>query len=139
MTFFNDKIDIHHIFPQDWCKKKGIPPSVFNSIVNKTPLSKQSNLAIGANAPSVYLKTIEQKQGLSSDQLDDIIRTHLIEPRYLRQDDFQSFFDARIGALASLVATAMNKPVVEEKGSNEREVEIDPDGELDEDAISEAA
>lgn len=139
MTFFNDKIDIHHIFPQDWCKKKGIPPSVFNSIVNKTPLSKQSNLAIGANAPSVYLKAIEQKQGLSSDQLDDILRTHLIEPRHLRQDDFQSFFEARIRALASLVATAMNKPVVEDKGSNEREVEIDPEGELDEDAISEAA
>jgi hypothetical protein len=87
----------------------------------------------------VYLKTIEQKQGLSSDQLDDILRTHLLEPRHLRQDDFQSFFGARIGALASLVATAMNKPVVEEKGSNEREVEIDPEGELDEDAISDAA
>ena len=139
MTFFNDKIDIHHIFPQDWCKKKGILAAVFNSIVNKTPLSKQSNLAIGANAPSAYLKAIEQKQGLSSDQLDEILRTHLIEPRHLRQDDFQSFFEARIGALASLVATAMNKPVVEEKGSNEREVEIDPEGELDEDTISEAA
>ena len=38
MTFFSDRIDIHHIFPKAWCIKQGIPPSVFNSIVNKTPL-----------------------------------------------------------------------------------------------------
>lgn len=139
MTFFNDKIDIHHIFPQDWCKKKGISASVFNSIVNKTPLSKKSNLAIGANAPSVYLKAIEQKQGISSDELDEILCTHLIEPRYLREDDFASFFESRIRALSGLVAGAMNKPVVEDGGVNEREVEIDPEGSLDEDAVSEAA
>ena len=24
MTFFNEKIDIHHIFPQKWCGEKGI-------------------------------------------------------------------------------------------------------------------
>ena len=47
MTFFNEKIDIHHVFPQDWCKKAGIKPAVFNSIVNKTPLSKKSNILIG--------------------------------------------------------------------------------------------
>jgi hypothetical protein len=23
-TYFDDSIDIHHIFPQDWCKKYGI-------------------------------------------------------------------------------------------------------------------
>ena len=51
MTFFSQKIDIHHIFPQDWCKKKGIPPSVFNSIVNKTPLAKKSNILIAGDAP----------------------------------------------------------------------------------------
>jgi len=36
MTFHLDKIDVHHIFPQAWCKKQGIPPAAFNSIVNKT-------------------------------------------------------------------------------------------------------
>jgi hypothetical protein len=27
MTFFNDRIDIHHVFPQVWCKNQGIPPT----------------------------------------------------------------------------------------------------------------
>ena len=64
MTFFKDKIDIHHIFPRAWCKRKGIPDKVFNSIVNKTPLSAESNRFIGGDAPSKYLKRIEQKYEL---------------------------------------------------------------------------
>lgn len=124
MTFFNDKIDIHHIFPQAWCKKKGIPPNVFNSIVNKTPLSKASNIAIGGDAPSVYLRRIEQRQGLSPEALDDILRSHLIEPAHLRNDDFDAFFAARMDALAGVVAGALGKAVVDEQGGDEAEEEV---------------
>ena len=65
MTFFNDEIDVHHIFPRAWCKRKGIPGKVFNSIVNKTPLSAESNRSIGGDAPSVYLERIEKRYGMS--------------------------------------------------------------------------
>jgi uncharacterized protein DUF262 len=37
-VFFGENVDIHHIFPQDWCKKNGIKPNIFDSIINKTPL-----------------------------------------------------------------------------------------------------
>ena len=131
MTFFNDKIDIHHIFPQDWCKTQGIAPAVFNSIVNKTALSKKSNIAIGGKAPSEYLRKIEEKHGISAEQLDAILRTHLIEPAYLRADDFEGFFNLRIKALSGLIADAMRKPVVEEAGSNEPEVEVEVDTDID--------
>jgi hypothetical protein len=129
MTFFNDRIDIHHIFPQAWCKANNIPASVFNSIVNKTPLSKASNISIGGDAPSVYLKRIEDRHGLTSAQLDDILCSHLIDPAHLRADDFQSFFDARIRALADLVQQAMEKAVVQEAGSDEQERDVEPDPE----------
>jgi hypothetical protein len=36
--FFGENVDIHHIFPQDWCKSHGIKPKVADSIINKTPL-----------------------------------------------------------------------------------------------------
>jgi hypothetical protein len=51
------------------------------------------------------------------------LRTHLIEPAHLRNDDFDAFYQARSKALASLVAGAMRKPVVEEAGANEAEVD----------------
>jgi hypothetical protein len=125
MSFYNDKVDVHHVFPQAWCKKQKIDPKVFDSIVNKTPLSKKSNILIGGDAPSVYLKRIEAKHGLSSDRLDAILRTHLIEPSLLRADDFQGFFDARLKALSNLISSALGKAVVESHGSDEPEVEFD--------------
>ena len=54
-VFFGENVDIHHIFPQDWCKKHGIKPAVFDSIINKTPLSYRTNRIIGGAAPSAYL------------------------------------------------------------------------------------
>lgn len=123
MTFANDQIDIHHIFPQHYCSTIGIPPERFNSVINKTPLSRLTNELIGGKAPSKYLKDIETKYGTTPDKLDAILRTHLIEPGHLRTDNFEAFFAARQEALAGLVSRAMGKPVVAEHGTNEPEQE----------------
>eukprot|EP00456_Euglypha_rotunda_P033787 TRINITY_DN26077_c0_g1_i3.p1 TRINITY_DN26077_c0_g1~~TRINITY_DN26077_c0_g1_i3.p1 ORF type:complete len:552 (-),score=79.10 TRINITY_DN26077_c0_g1_i3:19-1674(-) len=40
-------LDIHHIFPQDWCEKRGIARKHYNTVVNKTPLSYKTNRMIG--------------------------------------------------------------------------------------------
>jgi hypothetical protein len=127
MTFFNDKIDIHHIFPRKWCLANGIKPAVFNSIVNKTALFKKTNIAISGHAPSVYLKKIEQGQGISAENLDDILRSHLIEPAHLRNDDFSAFMASRTTALSDLISSAMGKAVVQHQGTDEIEREVDED------------
>lgn len=127
MTFFNDKIDIHHVFPKKWCLTKGIEPAVFDSIVNKSPLFKRSNIAISGDAPSAYLKKIEQEQGISASSLDEILRSHLIEPQHLRSDDFDAFIAARTTALTELIAGAMGKAVVQDHGTNENEQGLDLD------------
>lgn len=125
MTFYSSRVDVHHVFPQAWCKKHRIDPKVFDSIVNKTPLSNKSNILVGGDAPSVYLKRIEARHGLTPDRLDGILRTHLIDPSFLRVDDFQGFFDARLKALSNLISGALDRRVVESHGTNETEVEID--------------
>lgn len=112
MTYFDSQVDIHHIFPRDWCNKNGIPASRYDSIINKSPLSKISNIRIGGHAPSVYLKRIEETDGLTPDQLDGILRTHLIDPAPLRADDFEAFWTSRQNALADLIGTAMRRDVV---------------------------
>lgn len=137
MTFFDDRIDIHHVFPLKWCHKRGIKPGVFNSIVNKTPLSKASNIIVGGDAPSVYLKRIQSRHGISAEKLDEILRTHLINPDFLRVDDFEGFFNDRIRLLSQLVADAMGKPVVEGSGANEDERDID--AEVDDETDDELA
>ena len=108
------KIDIHHIFPKAWCHTHGIPPDVFNSIVNKTAISYKANRMIGGNAPSAYLDAIRSHKhvGIETVEQDAILRTHLIDPALLRADDFQTFYDARRKALITLVERAMGKAAI---------------------------
>lgn len=129
MTFFDRQMDIHHVFPAAWCKRQGIPPAVYNRILNKTPLSRLSNVRVGGDAPSVYLRRIEQQDGIPAHRLDAILRTHLIDPTHLRQDDFEAFMTARRIALGELVAQAMRKPIAVGQGSNEAEAYDDQDQE----------
>lgn len=140
MTVFADPLDIHHIFPRAWCEKNGIPPQRYNSIINKTALSKGTNIAIGGSAPSHYLARIESKHGLVPESLDQILRSHLIDPAALRADDFEAFWKARKAALAALAAEAQGKPVPIDE-DDPAEGYADDDGlTLDEEApIEEAA
>ena len=108
------KIDIHHVFPKAWCTTHGIPPDVFNSIVNKTAISYRANRMIGGNAPSAYLDAIRFHKHvcIEAPEQDAILRTHLIDPALLRADDFNAFYDARRKALITLVERAMGKAAI---------------------------
>ena len=113
----NDKaIDIHHIFPRKWCedRKEKIPPRIYNSIVNKTAISYKANRKIGGSAPSIYLGQLERDAAvqLTPAAMDGILKTHLIDPKYLRQDDFEGFFQDRKAALLKLIEKAMGKQAI---------------------------
>ena len=109
-TYFDERIDIHHVFPQQWCRERGIEPARCDSIVNKTPLTSSTNRSIGGRAPSEYLTRIPVPGG----DLDGYVRTHLVEPAHLRADDFDAFFAARQSALLGAIREAMGKPVASE-------------------------
>lgn len=105
-------VDIHHIFPYAWCLTHGIAPEQRESIVNKTPLSAETNRAIGGSAPSEYLTRVERKATISGPEVDAHVASHLIDPAHLRADDFPRFFRARLSALTARIEAATGKPVV---------------------------
>ncbi|MCG3024092.1 hypothetical protein KZ310_32810, partial [Escherichia coli] len=53
------KIDIHHIFPKQWCLANDIPAAWRESIINKTPLSRRTNIQIGGVSPAVYMQKLD--------------------------------------------------------------------------------
>jgi hypothetical protein len=110
--YFDESIDIHHIFPKKWCRGQSIKPRVFNSILNKTPLSAKTNRIIGGNAPSVYLPRIESQAGIKSSKMDEILKTHVISVLDLRTDDFEKFMESREENFISIIENAMGKSVV---------------------------
>ena len=112
-VFFGENVDIHHIFPQDWCKKQGIKPSVFDSIINKTPLSYRTNRIIGGVAPSEYLAKLENGNSttpsIARGTLDTYLTSHLLDPAILRADDFDAFMADRQKRLLALIEQATGK------------------------------
>jgi hypothetical protein len=104
-------IDIHHVFPQKWCRDNDIDDERRESIVNKTPLAARTNRIIGGVAPTKYLAFLEKDAKLTSPALDGIVRTHLVDPATLRSDDFDRYFAQRRDALVHLVEKAMGKAV----------------------------
>jgi len=133
-VFFGENVDIHHIFPQDWCKKQGITPAIFDSIINKTPLSYRTNRIIGGVAPSDYLTKLQKGNDatppIDPKRLDAYLISHLIDPVLLRADKFDDFMGDRQKRLLALIEQATGKPAyigaVEEEGE---------DVEGDEDAV----
>ena len=125
-TDFADNIELHHIFPKTWCEKEGIEKDVYNSIINKTPISERTNAKIGDKAPSVYLQKIQDeekdlsdsfvlKEVAESTDIDDRLRSHLIWADALREDDFELFFEERKEKLLKAIEKATGKPVVRDE------------------------
>ena len=116
-VFFDEGVDIHHIFPKDWCEKQTpkILPAIYDSVINKTPLGYRTNRIIGGVAPSIYLSRLETgKVGangqiieppIAKDTLTAYLQTHCIPASELYANDFASFMNARQKLLLELVAS----------------------------------
>jgi hypothetical protein len=110
-AYFDEAIDIHHIFPREYCARQGIDSGLADSILNKTPLSARTNRIIGSKAPSEYLDRLGRSAEVSSEEMNRILQSHYIEPTHLRNDDFDAFIAAREEAIAQAIANAMGKAV----------------------------
>ena len=110
-TYNNENIDIHHVFPVAWCRsteeKPAIPSRLYDSVINKTPLSAATNRIIGGRGPAAYLKRLEQDMG--STRLEQSLEAHWLNPKHLAANNFQDSFVERGEALLKLIGQAMGR------------------------------
>ena len=110
MTFADQSIDIHHVFPQAWCEYEADPPvpsRLYNSVINKTPIDAVTNRIIGRKAPSIYLPMLQKL--INPDKLDAVLVSHWIDPALLQADDFAQTFVKRGEKMLSLIGQAMGR------------------------------
>lgn len=110
-AYFVTPVDIHHVFPKAWCTAKNLPREKWNSVINKTPLSTTTNQYLSGDAPSLYLKRIEEKKGVPAETLDACLRSHAIPVEELRQNAFDDFIRQRAVLLLDMIESAMGKAV----------------------------
>ena len=115
--YFDESVDIHHIFPKSWCDKAGYEPSVYNSIINKTPLTARTNRIIGGAAPSDYLGRLAKASETPHEGVAERIRSHLAHPELMVTDDFDGFFSARRAALLRGISEAMGKAILDDEST----------------------
>jgi hypothetical protein len=112
-TYFQEWVDIHHIFPVAWCERPDnrIPRYDYDCIINKTPLSARTNRIIGGKAPSEYLVKLKNLAEVPDEKFNEAISSHVITPQYLYKDDFYKFFFERKEQILTRIEQAMNKTI----------------------------
>lgn len=117
IVFFDEAVDIHHIFPKDWCEKQTpkIPSAMYDSVINKTPLGYRTNRIIGGVAPSIYLGKLENgkvgtngqiiEPSIAKETLAAYLQTHCIPVPELYDNNFPGFMKARQKLLLDLVVS----------------------------------
>lgn len=108
-TWAFEGVDIHHIFPKAWCISQQIPPRLYDSIINKTPIDATTNRKIGGRAPSDYLRSLAQD--IDSGLLDRVLAAHWLRPELLRADNFPECFVERGVKMLELIGGAMGKQI----------------------------
>lgn len=110
-NYFDEAVDIHHVFPRNYCEQKQLPRKIWNSVVNKTPLSARSNRILGGKAPSKYIIRLIDTHSVNAFALEDHLKSHLINPSLLHNDDFSGFIADRAKSLLDQIEMAMGKKV----------------------------
>ena len=113
-------IDIHHIFPRNYCQKQGYDQWKWDSIINKTPISYSTNREIGGSAPSKYLARIEGKK-VSHEALADNLASHYIDMADCMADDFDGFIVHRARCILDAIEKATGKAIAGRDSEEVRE------------------
>ncbi|OAN44617.1 hypothetical protein A6A05_17435 [Magnetospirillum moscoviense] len=104
--------EAHHCYREKPQNEDIADLKVYDTIINKTPLSYRTNRIIGGHAPSAYLSKLESGAAVEPDALNESLRSHCIDPALLRADDFKAFMADREKRLLTLIAKATGHQIV---------------------------
>lgn len=111
-----NRTDIHHVYPRDLLKGKGLTPGRYNQIANFVLAQSEINIAIGNKAPEVYFGELRGqvngealKYGGITDEgiLRENLQSHCIPDSMLDGDvpDYDDFLNARRALMAAKLRT----------------------------------
>lgn len=112
VSYKKDNIDIHHVFPKKYCESQNYDKKLWNSVVNKTPISYDTNRKIGGIAPSKYLAKIEKDGNVQPQRLDSYLESHLLDVASMRNDDFKNHIIIRARNLLNAIEKVTGKKIL---------------------------
>jgi len=116
MDLLLNRSDVHHLFPRQYLKDKGLSRGRYNQIANFALAQSEINIAIGARSPKVYFaELLNQCQGgkkkyggiINLDELKDNLSAHSIPEGIFDSiaDDYDHFLEERRKLMALKIKT----------------------------------
>lgn len=109
--FYDMNQDHHHIFPRAALDRLGASSHQRESIINKTLIGSATNRSIGGRLPSQYLTTLRDRHG--AERMDEILRSHLIDPASLENDNWEQFLLLRRDAIKTMIETTCDRKLID--------------------------
>lgn len=103
----------HRVFPREYLLTAGLAdPQLADSVLNRTPMGRRTDVVIEHNEPKRYLPRLQSKSLLDDREFDDLLSGHEMDPALLQASDWAGFVADRRERLVGMVEYAMDRPAI---------------------------
>lgn len=99
------------VFPLPWAKKHGVAAALAESVLNRAPMGKRTEVVLDGYSPARYLPRVQSKSLMEDHEFAAVLASHELDPDYLWAADFDGFLQDRRQRLVAMIEYAMGKPV----------------------------
>lgn len=111
-TFEDLKPGFFPIFPLSWCQRHGVSAVLANSVLNRTPMGKRTEVVLDGHSPERYLPRVQSKSIMEDAEFDSVLASHELEPELLTSKTAYQFFADRRERFVGIVEYALDKAVI---------------------------
>ena len=111
-TFEDLKPGFFPIFPLSWCQRHGVSAVLANSVLNRTPMGKRTEVVLDGHSPERYLPRVQSKSIMEDAEFDSVLASHELQPELLTSKSAYQFFADRRERFVGIVEYALDKAVI---------------------------
>ena len=100
------------VFPPQFCTSIHADPAAMESVLNRTPMGRRTEVVIEGNEPKRYLPRLQSKSLFDDDEFDEVIEGHEIDPALLFASRWDEFIEDRRRRFVGIIEYSMDKPAI---------------------------
>ena len=104
------------IFPWEYLREFGVDERLADSVLNRTPMGRRTEVVIEQNEPKRYLPRLQSKSLLDDDDFDALLESHEVDPEALLTSNWERFIADRRERFIGMIEYAMDRNVLSDEG-----------------------
>lgn len=100
------------VFPRQWLDSIGADPLMAESVLNRTPMGRRTEVVIENNEPKRYLPRLQSKSLLDDDEFDAMVAGHEMDPDLVLASNWEGFLEDRRTRFLGMIEYSMDREAV---------------------------